>query len=375
MIKRIHIDNYKCFVDFELRLEELTLLVGRNGVGKTAVLDVVHALRRLLEGTPRVTDRDIFPTSSVPRWQTRERETQVFEIEVELGEDTFVYRLEVEHDREERRARIVHETLTGNGGSLFSFRLGEVQLYRDDHSEGPTFGSDWRESALARVAPRSDNRRLAGFVEFVRGVLVCGPNPPVFDREAAGEEAMLARNGANFVAWYRHLAQERQHLVPGHTREMRAVLDGLRGFRLVNVGIDTRTLVGIFGDGGKAPELRFAEMSDGQRALTLLYAVTSLTANQGHVLMIDEPVNYVALREIQPWLMTLADACGEAFPQAVLCSHHPEVIDYLGADCGVLLSRDGIGPTRVEPLSKGLEQLTQDGPLKLSEVLARGWER
>ena len=31
MIKRIYIDNYKCFVNFELRLQELTLLVGRNG--------------------------------------------------------------------------------------------------------------------------------------------------------------------------------------------------------------------------------------------------------------------------------------------------------------------------------------------------------
>ena len=376
MIKRIYIDNYKCFVNFELQLDELTLLVGRNGVGKTAVLDVIYAVRRLLDGTSSVTDAEVFPTSTLTRPKPRDtQDTQVFEVEVALGGETLVYRLEVEHDRDERRARIMLESLEGDGGPLFVFERGDVQLYRDDHSKGPPFGSDWRRSALASVVPRPDNVRLTRFLELMRKTVICGPNPPIFAREAASEDDMLARDGANFVAWYRHLAQERQHLIPKHKQEVQAVIDGLQDFRLGRVGIDTRILLGIFGAGSDAPELRFDELSDGQRALTLLYALTSLTAHQGHVLMIDEPVNYVALREIQPWLITLADACGDDFPQAVLCSHHPEVIDYLGPDCGVLLTRDGMRPARAEPLPKGLEHLTKDGPLKLSEVLARGWER
>lgn len=73
----------------------------------------------------------------------------------------------------------------------------------------------------------------------------------------------------------------------------------------------------------------------GGRLWIVLYAITLLTADQGTVLFIDEPVNYVALREIQPWLIALADACGGAVPQAVLCSHHPEVIDYPGGDRSV----------------------------------------
>ena len=311
-----------------MRLEELTLLVGRNGVGKTATLDVIHALRSLLEGTPRVTDRDIFPTSSLTRWQTRD--TQVFEMEVELGEDTFVYRLEVEHDRAARRARIVRETLTGSGGPLFGFEMGEVQLYRDDHSEGPSFGSDWTQSGLARVVPTSENVKLTCFLGFMTCIVVCGPNPPLFAHEAVTEESVLSRNGDNFVSWYRHLVQEWQNRSSRHEQEMNAVLDGLQGFRLKKVGADARTLVGVFGDALEGPQLRFDEWSDGQRALTLLYTLSTFVSPEGYVLMIDEPVNYVALREIQPWLMTLSDACGDAFPQAVLCSHHPEVIDYLG---------------------------------------------
>jgi len=373
MLKRIYIDNYKCLVNFELRLQKLTLLVGQNGTGKTAVLDAVYALHRLLEGTPRVTDADIFPTSSLTRWQARD--TQVFEAEVELDDDVFVYRLEVEHDRHENRARIGLESLTGNGGRLFDFRMGEVQLYRDNHTEGPTFGGDWRQSALARVTPRSDNTRLTRFMGFMGRLLVCGPNPPVFAREASTEDGMLNRDGSNFVGWYRHLMQERQDLIPGHTEVMQHVLNGLRAFRLEKVGIETRALNGVFGDGAQPTEFRFHEMSDGQRALTLLYALTHLTAHQGHAILIDEPVNHVALREIQPWLMTIADACGDTCPQAVLCSHHPEVVDYLGAERAMLFWRDGLGPTRLEPLAKGLDKLIREGSVKLSQLMARGWER
>ena len=70
-------------MNLELCLQELTLLVGRNGAGKTAVLDVVYALRRLLEGTSRVTDRDIFPPSSPTRWQ--ERPIQSIQVDLELS--------------------------------------------------------------------------------------------------------------------------------------------------------------------------------------------------------------------------------------------------------------------------------------------------
>ena len=374
MLKRIYVDNYKCLLNFELRLRELTLLVGRNGAGKTAVFDVVYALRRLLEGRSRVTDRDVFPPSSLTRWQ--ERETQSYEVNVELEGVQLAYRLEVEHDKIDRRARIKREVLEGNGGLLFKFELGEVRLYRDDHSEGPAFTSDWTESALARVGPDKHNTHLRRFLDFMRNVLVCGLNPSNFAAEAVGEDQILARDGSNFVDWYRHLLQERQDLAYGYTQVMRDVLDGLRGFQLEKVGIDTRALVGVFGERDKkAQAYRFHELSDGQRVLIVLYALMLLTTDSGQMLLIDEPVNFVGLSEIQPWLIALSDACGSSIPQAVLASHHPEVLDYIGADRVILLSRDGTGPTRVESLSENVEHLARNGPLRLSEVIARGWER
>ena len=91
MLQRLYIDNYRHLVNFELRLRELSLLLGRNGAGKTSVLDVVLAIRRLLNGTARVTDPDTFPTKTLTRWQNRE--LQVFEVEARLDAELFSHRI------------------------------------------------------------------------------------------------------------------------------------------------------------------------------------------------------------------------------------------------------------------------------------------
>ena len=380
MIKRIYVDNYKCLVNFELVLEELSLLLGPSGVGKTAVLDVVFALRRLLSGDARFTDSDVFPTRTLTRWQSRD--LQVFEIQVLLESQTFTYRLEVEHQRATRLARIGRERLEVDGTRLFECTQSDVQLYRDDPnsevSVGPIFTADWRESALARVVPGPHNQRLTGFLDYIRKVLVCGIHPPALQTESAGESSLLQRDGRNFADWYRHTLQERPDLVPELTTTLTEVIGaGFKGIRLERVGHESRSLVASFVDQIDSNshgryELRFDEISDGQRALVVLYGLIHLARDQGYTLLIDEPENYVALREIQPWLTSLEDACGETLSQAVISSHHPEMIDYLGQRNGILLQREASGVVtarRLETLPGGT-----DGGVELSELFARGWE-
>jgi len=369
MIKRLYVDNYKCLVNFELQLAELTLLLGPNGVGKTSVLDAMYALRQLLAGVAKVTDVGVFPTPTLTRWQSRD--LQVYELDAELEDDTLRYRLEIEHERATRRCRIKLEQLVANGQPLFRCKEGEVQLYRDNHSKGPTFGVDWSESALARVAPRGDNIRLTRFLDFMRKVIVCGLYPAGFETESSTEDSILQRDARNFAAWYRHLLFERQELVPEFTKALREVIAGFRGIRMEKVGLDTRAVMVMFEEYGERYELRLDEISDGQRALIALYSLVRLAAGQGYTLFLDEPDNYIALEEIQPWLIGLADACGAEVPQAVLCSHHPELIDYLGADRGLLLQRESSGVTK----AKSLAEATVDDGLKLSERITRGWQQ
>src|SRR5262245_59587404 len=79
--------------------------------------------------------------------------------------------------------------------------------------------------------------------------------------------------------------------------------------------------------------------------------------------------NYIALREIQPWLIALTDKVKDTGAQCLLISHHPELIDYLAADCGLRFFRENGGPVRVQPF-----EWTADDAIRPAEVVARGWE-
>jgi len=369
MIKRIYIDNYKSLVNFDLQLQDLTLLLGPNGVGKTSVLDVIFALRCLLCGQAKVTDPDAFPTRTLTRWQNRHK--QVIELDMVLDGDELRYRVEIVHEPATRRARIMLERLEATSRPLFIFERGEVHLFRDNHSEGPIYSADWEESALARVPPRNDNTRLTKFLDSIRKVIVCGLYPANFKPESSTEDTMLERDARNFAAWYRHLLLERHELMAEFDKALQEVIDGFRGIRMEKIGLDTRALMVMFDQFDEKYELRLDEVSDGQRALIALYALVRLATGQGYTLFLDEPDNYIALAEIQPWLIELSDACGSELPQAVLCSHHPELIDYLGSDRGLILKRESSGVTIVLPSG----EMAVEGGLKLSEVIARGWEK
>ena len=363
MLQKLYVDNYKCLVNFELSLDEVTLLIGPSGAGKTAVLDVVFGLRQVLVDGVKVTHRGAFPSRTLTRWQDCNR--QVFALHVLLGEDLFDYRLELEHEREIGLTHIHCERLTAEGKPLFECLEGDVQLYRDNHSKGPMFSVNWGESALARIAPRNDNKRLTRFLQYMRKLIVCSFHPASFRTEATAEATLLQRDGANFADWYRHMVQERPDLILDFINELKGVIDGFQTIRLEQVSLDARALMVAF----EKYTVRFDEISDGQRALIMLYGLIFMSVGEGYTLFLDEPDNYVALPEIQPWLMVLSDACGAEIQQAVLCSHHPELIDYLGSDHGLLLKREASGVvTAQKPATSQIES-----GLKLSEAVARGW--
>ena len=374
VLERIYIENYKCLVDFDLQLQETTLLLGANGSGKTAVLDVVYGIGRLLAGEVKVTDPVAFPLSTLTRWQSHRH--QQFRLQVRAGSESLGYSLRVDHDPD-IGSRVVREMLMGGDGTvLFDFNMGEVQLYRDDGSEGPRYRTDWTESALARVVEQPVNRRLTAFLNTVRDTVVCTIRPYGVRSESSRADRLLGRYADNFVAWYRDAVLESPGMARSHEEALQLVIDGFDSLHLKPVGADTRELRLRFANtngSGNSTErywLSFDELSDGQRALVVLYGLLHLRGGDGISMFLDEPDNYVALPEIQPWLLAMLELCEETPSQAVICSHHPEMIDYLGPHYGLILRRNASGATTARPVG----QQASPGGLKLSELVARGWD-
>ncbi len=269
--------------------------------------------------------------------------------------------------------RVREETLRHDGKPLFSFRDGVAQLYHDDYAPGPSTPFDWSQSGVGALYARPDNRKLTRFKKTVAGFVVASPCPPFFDPEARSEDEFLEPRMRNFVGWYRHAAQENMGAIARLFETLRETLPGFDSLNLAESGEGVRALKVVFRrstDDGQVDRYGFDQLSDGQRALVALYGLIFLSSDRRTSLFLDEPDNYLALREVQPLLVHLAEACGDLLEQAVVVSHHPVTIDHLAGAKGRWFSRDGSGPVRVSDKP----DRTIDG-LPLSETVARGWEK
>ncbi|MYD84951.1 MAG: AAA family ATPase, partial [Acidobacteria bacterium] len=54
MVKRFHVDNFRCLINFEVELDELNLFLGPNGSGKTSVLDALRRLQAVITRDAKV---------------------------------------------------------------------------------------------------------------------------------------------------------------------------------------------------------------------------------------------------------------------------------------------------------------------------------
>lgn len=366
MLKRLYIDNFRCLINCEIKFGPINVLLGENGTGKSAVFAVIRRIQELLAGAPV---EAVFPGTDLTRWQTLT--TQRFELEVELEGRVYLYSLEVDHTKDRRKCRIEREQLILDGSVLFDFEKGMARLYRDDFSQGPEYPFDWSRSGLGFLQPRPDNTLLVHFRDAVRRFLMAGICPSGISATTISESSQLSPSASNFASWYRFLLQEHQGNILKLTGELRSILDGFDAFSLKEYGESARVLNALFrtGAGSKPLAFTFDELSDGQRVLIILYTLLHGLADLGYALFLDEPENYVSLREIQPWMSALQDACGTTISQAAIISHHPEVIDYLGDSAAIWFERPENGPVRVSDQPPG----RVDG-LRLSETIARGWQ-
>jgi predicted ATPase len=180
-------------------------------------------------------------------------------------------------------------------------------------------------------------------------------NPHAMAKKTDREDAGLAFDMSNFASWYRHMNQEREDAASKFRDQLRQILPGLGSLNLRSTVANLRSLEARFDIAESSPEVyltvAFDELSDGQRVLTCLYALLNFVVEGNACLFLDEPENYIAIPEIQPWLVELRDRIEDRGGQVILISHHPEIIDYLAPEIGLVFERVGTGPVRVRNYS------------------------
>jgi predicted ATPase len=362
MLTRLYIDNFRCFVNFEYKPARRNLILGRNGSGKSSLMDALSLLRRLVVDGEGATS--LFPQSQKTRWLNQR--AQSFKVEATLNDQAYEYQLII--DSPGRKAQIAFEGLQLNGRPLVEFEDGNVQLYNDRGEFENAYPLDTSRSALLTISARNTGASHP-FKQWLTDMYIIRPNPFAMSSRAEGESLYPSVDLADIASWYRHLVQSDPKENSGLLESLREAIDGFSSLLLAPAG-EYRLLFAEFNQGNDANiRFRFKQLSDGQRCLICLYIVLHFIVAKGHTVIIDEPENFISLAEIQPWLMKVTDTVEECKGQVVFFSHHPELINQWAPSHGVQFVRDGVGAARVEPFHGD-----SNSSLPPAELVARGWE-
>jgi predicted ATPase len=247
------------------------------------------------------------------------------------------------------------------------FNEGELHLFNDDGSSGPTISARTTRSGLGTIGPHKTNKKLMAFKRWLdEDVWSFKPDPRAMIGRTDAAAEFLQRNLYNFASWYPAFIT---HDLEAAFRAKEALSQAIPGFDALAVDKTRPQLQARFTAGGaRSYAIDFGDLSDGQRALIALHVLRHAVVQPGRLIVFDEPDNYVALREIQPWLMEIMDAAlAPGGPQVWFVSHHPELLNRLAPSHGTRFFRQDSGPARIEPFK-------EHPGLTPSEAVARGWD-
>ena len=374
MITRLYANNFRCLVAFEAQFESFGVLCGPNGAGKSSVFDALRLVRNLATGDGYLGgegERDV-PQLEFTNWQKetpQESTVQEFEVGVSAEGHAFEYVIHLEQKANFEKPRFVKERATCDGKSLFERDLDGVHFQKADGTPSG-FPLDWRQAALGSIQPKGSLSELAILQEAMAKLLILRPNPRSMERESKAESKRPDLYLTGLTSWYRSLSQDLDWTVA--LRDLlQEVWPDFKSFKLEDVGLNTKALQLRF-DGSNGPgggDLFFEQLSDGEKALIGLYMLrAALATGAAQTVFIDEPDNYVGLPELQPWVLSLRELLDDEH-QAILITHHPEILSSAGQEHGRYLWRDShTSPTRVGPLN------IPEG-MTAGEAIARGWVR
>jgi len=364
MLTRLYIDNFRCFHNFEYRPESKQLLLGANGSGKSSLFEALRLLKEFIKG------RDI-PFSQTSRTRWRDLPLQVFEVEALVHDKLlFSYRVEIRYSSKSNSPVVSLERLSLAGTPLFELIDGEIRSYLEGDVQTRFLRGEATESSLHLAAFANPFVRI--FVEWMDTVHCFkidsyeGAMEEVADAEDVHPDFELE----NLSAWYRHVLGEDPDANDAFRVSIREALPGLSNLRFSPEDDGAKKLrIDFNSSSNNKFTVSLRELSDGQRHLIGLYMILHFLIAKGHTVFIDEPDNFVSLREIQPWLLQAESSVESKHGQLILISHHPEILNYWAPEFGLYLFREENGHVRTKPYSE-----IADSGVGPAETVARGWE-
>ena len=322
MIRRLFIDNYRCFSNFELKLHDLanTMIVGFNGVGKSTIGEILGLFSSI---GWNVTDINNLLPSGLLRFGAEKMrrvssgDPDVITLEIETGDGVHVWIYKLVFRAKGFSYEIVSEELIYDG---------EEKLHRSQ--KALRVGT----IALAALGDEDGTGAIQAFVEQLRAIIVLRPVPRLMSSELRIDGKPLSVDGSNFASWLMDLLSSESEAYPLFKEYLRCVMPDFREISQISSPRDGTRLAVLFKADSESSHVHhdFRMLSDGEKCQFIAAAVIAKNkVSNGCVCFWDEPDNYITTTEVDNLLPALSnrfERCG----QLIVTSHSREAIRSFG---------------------------------------------
>jgi len=370
-LRRVLVRNYKSIGRCDVYLERLSVLVGRNGAGKSNFLD---ALRFVVEGLQTSLDHAIKSRGGIQMVRrTSTGHPRNFTIQLEFNlPDMMVgnYGFEVAARKE--------------GG--FSVKWERLEILKPNNDRAAFYNvadGELRESSSATM-PKAVPDRLylvvaSGIPEFrvvydrLTAMGFYNLNPEAM-KELQSPDAgdLLHRDGDNIASVIARLEKDAGVEKARVEQYLGKIVSGIEGVKRQSLGPRETVEFMQRVKGAKAPwSFPAASMSDGTlRALGTLVAVSQLVHARERVLLvgIEEPETALHPAAAQALMDALKE--GKEHTQILLTTHSADLLDKMELDeGGVLAVETQKGETQIAPIDEASRTAVRDHLYSVGELL------
>lgn len=373
MLQRLYVHNFRCLENFELNLKDLpsSLLIGKNGAGKSTIAFALEVLQSIGRGINRVSQLIQAKDFNSSRSGVPIR----FEIEVLLKEQLYKYILALELSPENsKEIRVFEEQLLVAGSPIYSREASQVKLYannlqsqtsQDNRSANPfsnqfplasqlmasQFQLDWHLVALPLIQAQSETDPLYIFKSWLSRMVILAPIPSLMTGESSGETLEPKRDGSNFGEWFSGLLRRYPAAYTQVDRYLREVMPDIQDIQNEPIGKDAKSMVVQFEANNQTLSLDFKELSDGEKCFFLCAVVLAANKYYSPFCFWDEPDNYLSLSEVGHFVTALRRSFKNS-GQILVTSHNEEAIRKFSNENTFILDRKShLEPTLIRLLS------------------------
>lgn len=367
MITRLHVKNFRGIADETIAFDKLTVLVGRNGAGKSSVVDVIRFVRDAVT----VGLDDALVTRHGIAALRRYAPTKPFDIEIDIdfehrywrGAYGFClgsgkegeYRVKREYCRANIGFQPEHWFLRdGNAISISETLHGTAERHRVVDPVSLTLPS------LALFSPSFGRVR-----SYLRGVNFCTIFPNTLrEPQKPSPQKQLTEHGDNLASIVRRLRETRYF--QSLKNALNSVIGGIMDVRVRQIGGFLVTELQHDMGGGNSAWFDLSQESDGTlRILGVLVAVYQ-PPRLGNCLAIEEPELTLHPGALGVLSDVLSEASGRG--QLLITTQSPDLISRFSADNLRVVEKEH-GITHIGPVDKTQRKAVEDQLFTTGDLL------